>query len=191
MSTHIHQTRRISAKINTALLAEFLNRKLGYRQMFCKASPSSNTGMRAGVLPDGMVLGFIPNVDYPSDILVVPTPLSDTMVPTAAISNRDGAWQISPQIVKVDRLFEYAVIEIEKTAWLSAVTTLVTDFRVRRDWRGIDEAAWMIVAAWPNWEAAALSWEERAADLARRLGINPLSPNTLLRKCERMGLHRK
>jgi hypothetical protein len=191
MRTHIHQTRRISAKINTTLLAQFLSGKLGYREMLRKAAPSINAGMPAGVLPDGMVLGFIPNVDYPSEILVVPAPLRGTMIPTAALSIRAGAWCVSPQIVKVDRLIDYEAIEIEKTAWLSALTNLVMDFHARRNWRDVEADVWKIVEAWPDWQAAGLSWKKRAADLAKRLGTIALSTNALLNKCKRMGLQRK
>jgi len=191
MSTHIHQTRRISAKVTTSLLADLLNGKLGYRQMLRKASPSSNTGMRPGLLPDGMVLGFIPNPEHPSEVLVVPAPLRDTMIPTGALSLRAGVWHISPQIVKVDRLTEYEAIEIENTDWVSAVTHLILDFRARRSWRDVEADLWEIVAAWPEWQAAGLSWGDRAEDLATRLGTVPLSTNALLVKCRRMGLQRK
>lgn len=191
MSTPHYPPRRISAKINTPLLAEFLNGKLGYRQMLRKAAPSSNAGMRGGAVPDGMVLGFIPNTDHPSEILLVPAPLRGTMIPTAALSYRADAWHISPQIIKVDRLTEYEVIELEKTDWIAAVTNLVMDFRARRDWRDIEADVWEIVAAWPEWQAAGLSWKKRAEDLAKRLGTIALSTNALLVKCRRMGLQRR
>jgi len=191
MSTHTHHPRRISAKVNTTLLAEFLNAKLGYRQMLGKAAPSTNTGIRAGVLPDGMVLGFIPNADYPSEIMVVPAPLRGTMIPTAALSMRAGAWHISPQIIKLDRLTEYEVIEIEKSAWIAAVTNLVTDFHAQRYWRDIEADVWTIVEAWPEWEAAGMSWKARAKDLAQRLDTIALSTNALLNKCKRLGLRMK
>ena len=191
MSTPHCPLRRISAKATTTHLAEFLSGKLGYHQLLRNAAPSSNTGMRSGVLPDGMVMGFIPNPEHPSDILLVPAPLRGTMIPTAALSIRAEVWHISPQIVRADRLAEFEAIEIEKSDWIMAISKILKDFSAQRYWRDVAADVWAIVSAWPKWEAARLSWKARAADLAKRLGAIPLSTNLIQQKCTRMGLRRK
>jgi len=94
-------------------------------------------------------------------------------------------------MVSTKWLTEREVVAIEPTDWLVTLGQLTLELRGRPDWQSLDLAPWEIAAAWPHWRAADLSWAERANGLAARLGMNPLSANTLMRKCERMGLRKK
>lgn len=178
---------RATAKLDAHLLESVLKGDLSWRQALRHSAPATRTD---GVTPVNTVIGFVPNTDLPTEILLTTVPPRGSMIPTASLARRLSHWVASPQIVKADRLQECAVVEIERHDWMATLVALAEDLRIRGDWRSVDWVPWAIAAAWPDWEREGYGWEQRARDLATRMGTVPLAPNTLLVKCRRLGLIR-
>ncbi len=174
------------ATLNAQLLVALLKGGLSWRQAIRQAAPvtpSERTGRP-------VILGFVPNTELPSEILITNAPLRGSMIPVASLAHRLGRWVACPQIMKADRLQEYEAVAVAPHDWIVALAALAAGLRVTGDWRDLDFWPWTIAAAWPDWEAQDFRWNERAKDLAVRTGSIALSPNSLLVKCGRLGLVR-
>ena len=183
--------RHIVGTFTTGLLCSLLTGEWNWHQALRAAPRSAYTGRAIGSLPHDTLFGFVPHAEFPDEILMTIAPLRGTMIPVAALTHRMERWSAAPLIVKTNWLLEREVVEIERTDWIAALVTLAAELRVRGDWKTLDFTPWTIAAAWPDWEAGELSWTERGDDLAERLGTVPLSRNSLMVKCRRMGLTRK
>ena len=187
----IHTHSRIVATLNDTALKALLTGESSWSQ----AARSSHAGQYCGLsldrCPHGMLIGVLPSTEYTREIIVTPLPIRGMMSATVSLTHDGHRWKAVPQILLSTWLTDRTVFATEPTDWLLALSNLVASLRTQKDWRNLDLTPWAIAAAWPDWQDAGLSWSLRAKDLAKRLGTNPLSTNTLTVKCRRLGLVRK
>jgi len=182
---------RVAASLSVPALESLLTEQLSWRNTLRAALPGTYVGLSLDRLPINTLVGLLPSAEYTSEVIVTPALVRGEMATTFVLSHKRDEWQAEPQIVRSTWLADRIAFVIERVDWLVALSDLTAGLRTFRNWQHLDFTPWTIAAAWPDWKRDDLSWEKRAEDLARRLGCNPLSPNTLNVKCRRMGLTRK
>lgn len=178
----------VRATLDATKLAPCLSGEKLWEATFREARRGAFKGMHLARLPAGTLIAHIPDPRYSREIICTVTPVKEGMVPSFSLKYENGDWRVRPQILMGDCFEQHALIEIERTDWLNAACIQMLGLRSAKATWEPDMTLWEIVSAWPSWQRRGMTWPQRADDLAARLGTVALSPNTLLRKCERMGL---
>lgn len=184
----------ITGVVPLAVPAAHLGRLLsGEGNLEAARSPvlAAAVGNQIAQFPPGTLLAFSGNFLVADELTITATPIRFGLVQAFSLRKPQGRWTAAPQLIDRNFLTCKKALQIERTQWLEALWLLTTNVKWRpaRD-GGFDLLEWQIPCAWEEWETNNLTWPQRACDLAKRLGVPPLGPNTLLTKCKRLGLKR-
>jgi len=181
----------IRGLLPVAALRELLVGNLSYKAALDLTGGGVSRRIHHSGIATETLVGFVPFPQVPREIIVGRLPLAQRVVPAVALHAVGESWRANPMLVTKDYLLRYEGVQLEAD-WIDVLVNLaarLTSPRVRR--HGVDEVAWMIALRWEIWERQEMTWPQRCHDLARALNReegDELTPNTLLRKCERLGL---
>jgi hypothetical protein len=179
----------ISEALTAADLDRFLSGTEGPEAIARWALQSQTLGHSIAELPPDQMIALASNFFTATDLTITKTPIRFEFGRAFSLRRNAQRWGATPQLVAREQLKFLNALEIQRTQWLDALWSLTMKVKWRADQRGgFDRVEWEIPCAWDEWESKNMTWQQRANDLARRTGVPPLAPNTLLVKCKRIGL---